>query len=174
MPARPVLADSEFVVTRVFEAPRERVFAAFTEPERMLRWWGPAGFTVAGARMDLRPGGSYHYGLRGPDGATIWGKFVYREIVRPHLLVYLNSFSDAAGGLTRHPLRADWPLELLTTITFTEHVDGTMFTLRWATLPGATIDERQCFDESHESMQMGWNGTLDSLAAYLTSPHAAA
>jgi uncharacterized protein YndB with AHSA1/START domain len=161
------VADSEFVITRVFHAPRESVFAAFTEPDRLLRWWGPAGYSVAGAAMDLRPGGSYHYGLRAPDGAMLWGKFVYREVVRPQLLVYLNSFSDAAGGLTRHPLRADWPLELLTTVTFTEHVEGTMFTLRWALLPAATPDERQCFDESHESMRLGWGGTLDQLAAYL-------
>jgi uncharacterized protein YndB with AHSA1/START domain len=159
--------DSEFVITRVFAAPREIVFAAFTESERMLRWWGPAGYTMVGATMDLRPGGSYHYGLRAPDGVTMWGKFVYREVVRPQQLVYLNSFSDAAGGLTRHPLRADWPLELLTTITLTEHVDGTMFTLRWAPLATATPNERQCFDESHESMRVGWGGTLDQLAAYL-------
>ena len=167
MPGRSVVVDSEFVISRVFEAPRESVFAAFTEPERMVRWWGPPGFTVAGSRMDLRPGGSYHYGMRAPDGSTMWGKFVYREIVRPHLLVYLNSFSDAAGGLARHPLRADWPLELLTTITFTEHVEGTMLALRWSPLPGASADEHQCFDESHESMRLGWNGSFDALAIYL-------
>jgi uncharacterized protein YndB with AHSA1/START domain len=160
-------ADSEFVLTRVLEAPRERVFAAFTEPAHMLRWWGPPGCTVVASTMDLRPGGRYHYGLRTPDGATMWGRFVYREIERPQLLVYLNAFSDADGGLTRHPLKADWPLELLTTLAFTEHVEGTMLTLRWAPLPTATADERQCFDESHESMRMGWGGTLDQLAAYL-------
>jgi len=159
--------ESEFVITRVFAAPREIVFAAFTQPERMLRWWGPPGYAVTGATMDLRPGGSYHYGLRAPDGSTTWGRFVYREIVPPQLLVYLGAFSDASGGITRHPLRADWPLELLTTIHFTEHVEGTMFTLRWAPLATATPNERQCFDESQESMRLGWGGTLDQLASYL-------
>jgi len=160
-------AESEFVITRIFDAPRDLVFDAFTQPERMSRWWGPAGYSVFAATMDLRPGGSYHYGLRAPDGGTMWGKFVYREIVRPQSLVYLNSFSDEAGGLTRHPLRADWPLELLTTIMLTEHVEGTLLTLRWSPLDRALQDERQCFDQSHESMQLGWGGTLDRLAAYL-------
>jgi uncharacterized protein YndB with AHSA1/START domain len=161
------------MISRIFEAQRERVFAAFTEPERMMRWWGPPGCTVAGATMDLRPGGSYHFGLRAPDGGMMWGKFVYREIVPPHLLVYVNSFSNAAGGLARHPLQAQWPLELLTTLTFTEHVDGTIFDLRWSPLDSATADECQCFDESHESMQMGWSSTLDALAAYLDGADAA-
>jgi uncharacterized protein YndB with AHSA1/START domain len=165
-------AVSEFVITRIFDAPREEVFDAFTRPERLIRWWGPAGFAVAAATMDLRPGGSYHYGLRAPDGGMMWGKFVYREIVRPQLLVYFNSFSDEAAGLTRHPLHPDWPLELLTTITFTEHVEGTMLTLRWSPLSSALSDERQCFDQSHESMRLGWGGTLDQLAAYLRNPPA--
>jgi len=160
-------AESEFVITRIFDAPRECVFDAYTQPDRMARWWGSAGSTLVTAAMDLRPGGSYHYGLRAPDGGTMWGKFVFREIVRPQLLVYLNSFSDEAAGLTRHPLRPDWPLELLTTITFTEHVEGTLLTLRWSPLDRALPDERQCFDQSHESMRLAWGGTFDKLAAYL-------
>jgi uncharacterized protein YndB with AHSA1/START domain len=167
MVSKSLATESEFAIARIFEAPRERVFAAFTEPARMAKWWAPPGCTLATATMDLRPGGSYHYGLHSPDGGTMWGKAVYREIVRPHLLVYVNAFSDAAGGLTRHPLQPRWPLELLTTITFTEHVDGTIFDLRWSPLPTSTPDECQCFDESHESMQMGWGVTLDALAAYL-------
>src|SRR5438270_3022082 len=92
-----------FVITRGFDAPRERVFAAFTEPEEMKKWWGPKGFTVIASKMDLRPGGTYHYGMRAPDGSTIWGKFVYREILPPERIVLVNSFSDEAGGITRHP-----------------------------------------------------------------------
>src|SRR5215510_12390691 len=75
--------QKEFVISRKLAAPRTLVFAAFTEPERMKHWWGPKGFKVIAATMDLRPGGIYHYGLQAPDGSTMWGKFVYREIVRP-------------------------------------------------------------------------------------------
>ena len=76
-------AGQEFVISRVFEAPRDLVFKAFTDPEKLKHWWGPKGFTVVKSQMDLRVGGIYHYCLRAPDGALIWGKFVYREIVAP-------------------------------------------------------------------------------------------
>ncbi len=68
------------MTSRAFDAPRELVWKAFTEPERMKQWWGPKGFTVIAAKMDLRPGGTYHYGMQAPDGATMWGKMVFREI----------------------------------------------------------------------------------------------
>lgn len=61
-------ADLDFVITRVFNAPRELVFKSFTDPQRMQHWWGPKGYSVLAAKMDLRPGGSYHYGMQGPDG----------------------------------------------------------------------------------------------------------
>jgi uncharacterized protein YndB with AHSA1/START domain len=66
--------ESTFVITRTFDAPRDLAWKAFTEPDRMKHWWGPKGFTVFAAKMDLRPGGIYHYGLRAPDGGTMWGK----------------------------------------------------------------------------------------------------
>ena len=97
-----VAADQrEFVISRVFDAPRELVWKCFTEPERMKQWWGPKGFKVLASKMDLRPGGTYHYGLKAPNGAPMWGKFVFREIVPPQRMVLINSFSDEAGGVTR-------------------------------------------------------------------------
>jgi uncharacterized protein YndB with AHSA1/START domain len=159
--------DRDFVIARVFNAPRERVFQAFTDPEHMGQWWGPKGFTVVSARMDLRPGGSYHYAMRGPDGGTMWGKFIYREIVAPERLVFVNAFSDAAGNLTRHPMSPTWPLELLSTLTFEPHGDGTLLTIRSAPLASATAEERRTFNEAHAGMDQGWTGTLDQLTTYL-------
>ncbi len=69
-----------FVISRTFDAPRELVWKAFTEPERLKQWWGPKGFKVQFSQMDFRPGGVYHYCLRSPDGKEIWGKFSYRQI----------------------------------------------------------------------------------------------
>jgi uncharacterized protein YndB with AHSA1/START domain len=155
-----------FVMTRVFDAPRELVFDAFTDPERMKHSWGPKGFEVIASKMDLRPGGSYHYGLRAPDGGTMWGKLVYREIVRPERMVLVNSFSDETGGLTRHPMSADWPLEMLSTFRFEDENGKTRFTVTWTPL-NATSAEQVAFDAAHGSMEQGWGGTLDSLAAYL-------
>ena len=103
---------ADFVISRVFDAPRDLVWKCFTDPERMKQWWGPKGFTVIASNMDLRVGGTYHYGMKAPDGSAMWGKFVYREIVPPEKLVFINSFSDENGGVTRHPMTPSWPLQI--------------------------------------------------------------
>jgi len=158
--------SDEFVITRVFDAPRERVWKAWTEAERLKQWWGPKGFTVSHCTVDLRPGGVMHYCLRSPDGHDMWGKFVYREIVKPEKLVFVVSFSDEKGGLVRHPMHAKWPMELLSTLTLAKHEGRTTLTLQWSPL-SATDSERETFDAGHASMQQGWGGTFDQLADYL-------
>jgi uncharacterized protein YndB with AHSA1/START domain len=125
--------DKDFAISRVLDAPRDLVWKAFTDPERMKQWWGPKGFKVLVSKMDLRPGGTYHYGMQAPDGNMMWGKFVYRETTPPERMVFISSFSDEAGGVTRHPMAPNWPLEMLSTFTFEEQPDGkTKFTMRWA------------------------------------------
>ena len=165
-------ADSQskdFVISRVFDAPRDLVWKALTEPERMRHWWGPKGFKVIAANMDLRPGGTYHYGLESPDGKAMWGKFVYREITPTERMVFINSFSDEAGGITRHPMAPTWPLEMLSTFTFEELPGGkTKFTVRWAAY-NASEEEQKTFDTSHDGMNQGWGGTLEQLTAYLAT-----
>jgi uncharacterized protein YndB with AHSA1/START domain len=157
----------DFVISRVLNAPRNLVWKAFTDPERMQQWWGPKGFTVMVSKMDLRPGGTYHYGMKAPDGTPMWGKFVFREIVPPERMVFVSSFSDEAGGTSRHPLHAAWPLEMLSTFSFEELPGGkTRLTVRWHAL-NATPEEQKTFDSSHDSMLKGWGGTLEQLEAYL-------
>ncbi len=156
----------DFVITRVFDAPRDLVWKAWTERERLMEWFGPKGFTMSTAKLDFRPGGVFLYALKGPDGKEMWGKFVYREIVPQEKIVLVSSFSDAKGGLTRHPFSATWPLEMLSTTTFVEKGGKTTITLHWAAL-NATDEERKTFDTSHASMNAGWTGTMDQLAAYL-------
>ena len=158
--------SQEFVITRVFDAPRDLVWKAFTDADRMKEWWGPKGVTVIQSKMDLRPGGTYHYAMRTPDGGTMWGKFVYREITPPSRMVFVNSFSDEAGGVTHHPMAPTWPLEMLSTFLFEEEGGKTKFTVKWTPL-NATEEERATFAAGHASMQQGWGGTLDKLAAYL-------
>ena len=104
--------------------------------------------------------------MRSPDGRDMWGKWVFREIVVPERIVFVNSFSDENGGLTRHPLSPTWPLELLTTITFAEEGGKTKLALRWIPV-NATEDERKTFNGGRESMKMGWTGTFDNLETYL-------
>jgi uncharacterized protein YndB with AHSA1/START domain len=159
----------DFVISRVLDAPRALVWTCFTDPERMKQWWGPKGFTVTASKMDLRPGGTYHYGLKAPNGQAMWGKFVYREIVSNERLVFINSFSDEKGGVTRHPMNSGWPLEMLSTFTFEDAPGGkTKFTVRWAP-HNATQEEQKTFDTGHDSMRMGWSGTMEQLEAYLAT-----
>ena len=157
----------DFVLSRVFDAPRDLVWKAFTDPEHMKHWWGPKGFTVITSKMDFRPGGTYLYGMKAPDGSAMWGKFRYQEIEPPKRMVLINSFSDEKGGITRHPMAPSWPLEMLSTFTFEEQPGGkTKFTVRWQA-HNATAEEQKTFDAGHDSMRMGWGGTMDQLAAYL-------
>lgn len=163
-----MMASEEFVITREFDASRDLVFAAWTEEERMAQWWGPKGFTVTFAKLDLRPGGMFHYGMRGPDGSTMWGKMVYREITPPERLVVIVSFSDENGGTTRHPMATTWPIEMLNTITFAEHGGKTTITLR-SSAHNATEEERATFKAGHASMQGGYTGTFNQLDDYLAT-----
>ena len=164
------VGEFEFVISRVFDAPRDLVWKAWTEPERLLKWWGPRDFEILSAKVDLRVGGIFLYHLRSPDGLEIWGKFAYREISPPKKLVYINSFSDPAGGTTRAPFfDGKWPLEILSTVTLAAEGKKTKVTINW--LPySATEIERKTFEEAASSMQQGWSGTLENLTDYLAAP----
>jgi uncharacterized protein YndB with AHSA1/START domain len=161
----------EFVISRKFDAPRDVVWKAWTERERLMQWFGPKGFTMSTAKLDFRPGGTFHYCLRSIDGKEMWGKFVYREIVAPERIVLVNSFSDKNGNLTRHPFSPAWPLQMLTITTFSEENEGTQVTVRWIPL-NATPEERKTFDDAHDGMRQGWTGTFDQLAEYLAKNEA--
>jgi uncharacterized protein YndB with AHSA1/START domain len=167
-----MLAETEcadFVISRVFDAPRDLLWKCFAEPERMNEWFGPKGSVIVASTMDFRVGGIYHGAMRDPNGRVMWAKFVYREIVAPKRLVWVHSFSDDAGGLTRHPLSPTWPLELLTTVTFEDAPGGkTNLTLRWSPL-NATDEENKTFAAARDGMTQGWTGTFERLAAYLTN-----
>ena len=160
-------AQKPFFISHTFNASREQVWKAWTECERVKQWFGPKGFTTTVANMDFRPGGTYHYCMQSADGHEMWGKFVYREIVEPERIVLLNSFSDAAGNATRHPMVATWPLEMLSKFTLAEEEGGrTMVTFEW--IPAnATEEERKTFDTAHDGMKMGWTGTFHQLEEYL-------
>ena len=155
-----------FVISYMFNAPRERVWIAWTKCEELTQWFGPAGASIAEARMNFRPGGYFHYCLRTPDGKEMWGKFVYRQIVAPDRIVLVNSFSDRDGGITRHPWSATWPMETLSTITFDAAENKTKLTIEWIPL-NPTGEERATFDSAHDNMRQGWSGTFGQLTGYL-------
>ncbi|HUD86989.1 MAG TPA: SRPBCC domain-containing protein [Xanthobacteraceae bacterium] len=163
--------SADFVITRVFDAPRQILWDCFTDPAHMQQWWGPKGSAIVASKMDFRVGGTYHGAMRDAEGRVMWAKFVYRDIVAPERLVWVHSFSDEAGGLTRHPLSATWPLEMLTTVTFEDAPGGkTKVTLRWLPI-NTTVEEQQTFDAARDGMTQGWSGTFERLTAYLAAAH---
>ncbi|HEY3331038.1 MAG TPA: SRPBCC family protein [Capsulimonadaceae bacterium] len=158
-------SDITFTVTRTVNAPRDLVFTLWTDPNHLAKWWGPKGFECITKKLELRPGGVYHYHMK-TDSNEMWGKFVYREVTPPSRLVFLSSFSDADGNTARAPFSNDWPLEVLNVLTFTETDGKTTMTLRGAPI-NTTAAERELFASMHSSMQQGFGGTFDNLDAYI-------
>ena len=87
------------VVERVFDAPRDRVFRAWSEAEALSQWFGPKDWTVPFCDVDFRPGGVWHYCMQGPGGEQSWGKSTYEEIIPPERIVYTDAFSDEQGNV---------------------------------------------------------------------------
>jgi len=89
--------DREIVLTRVFDAPRALVFDAFTKPELLRQWFGPRGWSLVVADVDLNVGGTFRFMLRGPDGNDLGMRGIWREIVAPERSVHMESFDDYPG-----------------------------------------------------------------------------
>lgn len=154
------MKSQDLVITRTFEAPREMVWQAWTESERMKRWWGPKDFTAPSCSIDLRKGGRYLYCMRSPEGQDFWGTGVYREISRPERLVFSDSFGDEAGNVvpaTHYGMSADFPLELQIAVTLEEAGGKTTMTLRHEGMP----------QDTQEMCAEGWNQSFDKLAEIL-------
>ena len=160
------LTDNAFVFSRSVDAPRDLVWKMWSEAEHLAKWWGPKGFPWISGKLDFRPGGTFHYCMKMPNGTEMWGKFVYREIVVPERIVYINSFSDAAGNITRGPFMNDFPVEVLNLVTFTEESGKTTVTLRSGPI-NATAAERDKFKALQAPMRQGFGGTFDQLETYL-------
>jgi uncharacterized protein YndB with AHSA1/START domain len=139
----------QVVFTRVFDAPRELVFKAWTEPERLKRWFGPQQFTLPLCEVDLRPGGALRMEMRGPDGTAYPMTGVFQEIVEPSRLVFSTAPLDEKG----EPL-----FEVLNIVTLEEHEGKTKLTLE-ARVTKTTPQAKPYLEGMHE----GWIQTLDRL-----------
>lgn len=148
----------ELVITRIFDAPRDLIWKAWTDPEHLKRWWGPKDFDSPACQLDLRVGGRYLFCMRSPDGQEFWSTGVYLEIVPLERLVYTDSFADAHGNVVsadHYGMAADFPLEMQVTITFEDYQGKTRMTLQHAGLPAG---------EMNDQTGAGWNESFDKLA----------
>ena len=157
-----------FIISLTLKAPRQLVWDAFTKPEHLMHWFAPKGFAMPKCEINLRIGGTFHYCQMSPDGQPMWGKWIFTEITEPERLQVISSFSDEAGGITRHPLATSWPLQTLSTTTLTDLGDATIFTIEWVPFE-ATGDEIATFNSSFDGMNDGWNGTFEVFEAYLAN-----
>ena len=143
----------ELVITRVFDAPRGLVFKAWTDPEHLVRWWGPKGFTsTIMGKIDLRPGAPYRIHMRGPDGDDHWSQGVYREIVEPERLVFAGYWADAEGKPKGR--------ESTVTVTFEDLSGKTRLTLRQRVFESLT---------ARDAHRGGWTSSFERLAEYLAT-----
>jgi uncharacterized protein YndB with AHSA1/START domain len=158
--------SSTFEIARVFKAPRDRVWKAWSEADQLKHWWGPKGCSIEILRFEFRPGGFVHYAMRFADAPTMWGRFNYREIVARERIVWLNSFSNETCGIARAPFSELCPLEIKNSVTFTEHAGTTTVSL-CAEPFGEIAEERKYFEELRPSLEQGYGGTFEQLADYL-------
>lgn len=155
----------QFVIFRLVDAPRERVWRAWTEPKEIAAWFGPKGAENTHSELDFRVGGSHHYAQR-YAGAELWGLATYREIEKPEKLVFVQQFSDKNRGLSVHPMSPNWPKRLLTTVQFQDFGPKTLISLYWAPVDPTEI-ERKTFTDALSGMNQGWSGTFERLADFL-------
>jgi uncharacterized protein YndB with AHSA1/START domain len=111
------------VGTREYDAPRDLVFSAFTDPNHLAQWWGPNGFKTTTLSFDMRPGGVWRFVMHGPDGRDYQNRITYEEVTPPERIVYRHGGGDDVepvqfrqiitfedlGGRTRIVWRADFP-----------------------------------------------------------------
>jgi uncharacterized protein YndB with AHSA1/START domain len=157
-----------FEMERVFNAPRDRVWKAWSEAGQLSQWWGPKGCSVEIRRFEFRPGGFLHYAMKFADAPTMWGRFNYREIAAPERIVWLNSFSNERCGIARAPFSEVCPLEIENSVVLAEHGETTIVRLH-AEPFGEGEEERKFFDElcSSRSLEQGYGGTFEQLATHL-------
>jgi len=148
-------------ITRIFDAPRERVWQYWTESELYSCWWGPKDFTAPYTHIDLRVGGKYLYCMRSPDGKDYWGTGTYTEISEPNHIVYTDSFSDEHGNVvpaSYYSMVGDMPLEMVVEVTLEDVGGKTRMTLEHCGMPAG---------EMSEQAKEGWNQSFDKLAECL-------
>jgi len=139
----PVSPVAALIVRRRIQAPPEKLFAAWTDPAQLLRWWGPEGVICADAQVDLRPGGSYRIANRMPDGALLWICGVFELIEAPHRLTYSWQLEGRAGPAER------------VTVQFVRQGDDTEVVI---------THERIVDAAARSGHERGWLGCLDGLA----------
>ena len=143
----------EYIIDRIFDAPRELVWRAWTDPDLLHRWYGPNVETII-HKFDLRPGGSWLNEMKW-DGKSDFSKMVFQEVTQLQKLVWHHSSSDSDWNIIASPMMVDWPRVVLTTVTFEDMGDKTNVRLTQVPIE-ATDAEIACFAKVMARMDKGW------------------
>lgn len=150
-----VISDREMTATRLFDARRELVWKAWTDPKHIGKWWGPNGFTTTTDIMDVRPGGVWRFVMHGPDGRDYKNKIVYIEVEKPKRLVYKHAGDEETEPVSFH-----------VTVTFAEKGGKTELSMR-SVFPSAEELARVVKEYKADE---GLTQTLNRLRDYLGKP----
>ena len=163
--ANPASKTKDIVITRMFNAPRERVWKAWTDPKELVKWWGPKDFTSPVCKNDLRVGGKYLYCMRGPAGSEfdkdMWSTGTYTEVIPMEKIVATDFFADADGNIIsskEYGMPGEWSEDMIITVTFDDA--GPAKTK-------LTIIHKGHPTEIADMANDGWNQSLDKFAMCL-------
>ncbi len=155
------MTHQKLIIDRIFNAPIERVWEAFTNPDLLAQWWSPEGMTNYHVSTDVREGGEFRYCFESSDGIKYWGKGVYKTINEPTYLAYIDYFTDAKGNPvapSHYGIPGDEIIPTLVEFSFTEKGEQTSM----------RITGENPFDASMtEEMTKSWNSMFDKLVGGL-------
>ena len=144
----------DLVLDRVFDAPRELVWGAWTDQEQLTQWWGPGRFTNPVCRVDVRPGGAIYIEMRAPNGTIYPMSGTFLEVVAPERIVFSSGALDAEGKVL---------FEIMTTVTFSDLGGKTALKLE-----AKILSETALAPQHLAGMEQGWNQSLDRLGELVT------
>jgi uncharacterized protein YndB with AHSA1/START domain len=157
------LIRKDVVVTRLFDAPVERVWRAFTEDAEVMKWWGPQGFTSPAAKMDVRPGGVSLVCMRSPQGQDMWMTWAYTKVEPLRRLDYVQNLSDEHGNRidpAAMGMGPEFPRDVATVVTLTPRGDKTEMKI---------VEDTTTTEFMHEMSRVGLEQCMDKMAASFKS-----
>ncbi len=155
----------QFFISRTFDAPIERIYEMWTDPEHLAQWLPPTGATMQFLRTEPRIGGTSFYAMTAANGMVMHGRVTYLALEKPGRIVYTQQFCDDKEQVIRPPFFVNWPQTMLTTVELaSEDADRTRVTVRWEPRDATPADIAE-FIKQRGSMTMGWTGSFDKLEA---------
>jgi uncharacterized protein YndB with AHSA1/START domain len=160
--------DNSFTLSHKFDATVEKVFEAWTSPDKLAQWFAPKGYSMNFAKSDIKPGGVIHYCMTSQHGLKMWGMIFYKDIIAPAKLSYTQVYSNEQGGIEPHPMIKNYPVEILSTVMLDEKDGKTLLNLTWEPI-NASIEEITRFSDETFELSQEWGGTFEQLAEQLAN-----